>query len=90
MSEKIKALPEVACFYEHDWSKYPERIKVTMSNGRVVTYRIDIPQPAPVFREKLAKFKELCVGYEKPADAATSNRLKKRINRGHDTTETEN
>ena len=63
MSE-IQALPDVACFYEYDWSKYPERIKVTMSDGHAVPYRIDIPQPAPVLEEQLNKFDEV-VGYKR-------------------------
>ena len=62
MSENIKALPEVACFYEHDWSQYPDLIKVTMSNGRVIPYRIDIRQKRSVLRDQMARFTELCKG----------------------------
>ena len=62
MSDQIRALPEVACFYETDWSKYPERIKVTMSNGRVIPYRIDIQQKKSVLRDQMARFTELCKG----------------------------
>lgn len=62
MSEQIKALPEVACFYEHDWSQYPERIKVTMSNGRVIPYRIEIRQKKSVLQDQLDRFTDLCKG----------------------------
>ena len=75
MSEaKVLPLPKVKGVWKNDLSKYPDLIRVAMSDGRVITYRIDIEQPAPVLREKLDRFREMCIGYEKPADAATSNR----------------
>lgn len=66
MSEiRVLPLPKVTGVWKHDTSKYPDVIRVPMSDGRVVKYVIDVPQPAPVFREKLDRFTKLCIGYEK-------------------------
>ena len=46
---RVLPLPKVHGEWAHDDSKYPETIKVPMSDGRVVTYRIDIEQPHPSF-----------------------------------------
>ena len=69
MNEKpvrILPLPKVTGIWQHDCSKYPDVIRVPMSDGTVVRYTIDIPQPSPVLRESLDSFSELCIGYEKP------------------------
>lgn len=46
---QVLPLPKVAPFWDHKDSRYPERIKVSMSDGRVVSYRIDVEQPHPCF-----------------------------------------
>lgn len=73
MSElQVLPLPRVDPRYR-DGGKYPERIRVAMSDGTTHWYRIEIQQPAPVLRPRLEEFDQV-IGYEKPADAATSNR----------------
>lgn len=50
MSEtRVLPLPKVTGLYEHDYSKYPERIRVPMSDGRVITYNIENDLPHPSF-----------------------------------------
>lgn len=92
MSKTMQVLPLPKVHPEWDskhLGRYPDRIRVSMSDGKVITYRIEVNQPAPVLRESLDSFSELCVGYEKPADAGTSDRQKKGL-RGKYTTEKEN
>ena len=65
MSEvRVLPLPKVNGVWNHDSSRYPDLIRVTMSDGKVVRYRIDIEQPAPVLKGKLDRFSEVC-GYAK-------------------------
>lgn len=48
MSEiRVLPLPKVTGIWRHDSSKYPEIIKVPMSDGRIITYHIDIEMPHP-------------------------------------------
>ena len=50
MSESVQVLPlpKVLPIWEHTGvSKYPETIKVSFSNGKVITYRIDVDMPHP-------------------------------------------
>lgn len=66
MSEvRVLPLPKVKGVWNHDFSKYPDLIKVAMSDGKVVNYRLDVEQPAPVLRENLHRFRNICVGYER-------------------------
>ena len=45
--------------------KYPERIRVAMSDGTTQWYQIENKQPAPVLKDQLDNFSALCVGYER-------------------------
>ena len=49
MSETVQVLPlpKVKGYWQHSCSKYPDVIKVPMSDGKVVTYHIHIEQPRP-------------------------------------------
>lgn len=48
MSENMQVLPlpKVLPIWEHG-NKYPDMIRVSMSDGKVITYRIEVPQPHP-------------------------------------------
>ena len=65
MKSKIQVfpLPKVLPEWAHKFGKYPDAIRVAMSDGKVLRYVLDVPQPAPVLREQLDKFTKLCVGY---------------------------
>ena len=68
MSEaRVIPLPKVHGEWEHDDSRYPETIKVSFSDGKVVTYRIDVRQPHPCFLETM----ELIGKMKKTGGAAT-------------------
>ncbi len=48
MSEvRVLPLPKVTGGWEHDWSKYPDFVRIPMSDGSVRTYRLEIEQPHP-------------------------------------------
>ena len=60
MSEVVQVLPlpKVHPIWEHPGiSKYPETIKVSFSNGKVVTYRIDVEIPHPCFEAAMKNLK---------------------------------
>ena len=48
MSESVQVLPlpKVLPIWEHG-GRYPEIIRVSMSDGKVITYRIETAQPHP-------------------------------------------
>ena len=48
MSEiRVMPLPKVTGVWKHDCSKYPDIIRVPMSDGKVVKYVIDVEMPHP-------------------------------------------
>ena len=47
-------------------------LKVMMSDGRTIRYNPEITQPRPFLADQLDHFTELCIGYKKTGDAATS------------------
>ena len=50
MSEvRVLPLPKVTGIWEHEYSKYPDRIRIPMSDGKVINYTIDIEMPHPCF-----------------------------------------
>ena len=51
--ERALPLPQVSAAWDRDDSSYPERIRVAMSDGQVVTYRIDTEQPHPCLVKSL-------------------------------------
>lgn len=75
MSEiRVMPLPKVHGEWEHEDSRYPETIKVSFSDGRVVTYRIDVQQPHPCFLESM----DLIGKMKKAGDGATSTGRKEK------------
>lgn len=73
---RILPLPKVTGIWQHEFSKYPDIVRVPMSDGKVIRYVLDVDQPAPVLAEKLRRYRNTCIGYEKkkPEDAGTSDR----------------
>jgi len=44
---RVMPLPKVTGVWKHDCSKYPDIIRVPMSDGKVVKYVIDVELPHP-------------------------------------------
>ena len=61
---RILPLPKITGVWRHEFSRYPDMVKVPMSDGKVVRYVIDVEQPGPVLRDGLEKFDEV-IGYER-------------------------
>ena len=79
MSEiRVLPLPKVTGVWKHDASKYPDVIRVPMSDGRVVKYVIDVEMPHPCLTAAINGIRRM-VGYQykKTGDAATSTGRRK-------------
>ena len=62
--KRAKPLIRVHAIYDHQWSKYPDRIKVPMDDSHVIEYQIVVKLPKPVMRSWLDKFNHICLqGY---------------------------
>lgn len=60
MSEvRVLPLPKVTGIWRHDSSKYPEIIRVPMSDGRIITYHIDVEMPHPQLMAALENIKRM-------------------------------
>lgn len=62
MSETVQVLPmpKVHPIWEHPGiSRYPETIRVSFSDGKVVTYHIDIDQPHPCFEAAIKNIQNM-------------------------------
>ena len=51
---RIFPLMNVIGYWDHDLGGYPERIRLAMSDGKIVTYVLDVRQPAPQIRTEYA------------------------------------
>ena len=65
MSEiRVLPLPKVDAKYGPMGGKYPETVRIAMSDGKVITYRIDIEQPNPSFTAAMENLDRFVVGYK--------------------------
>lgn len=55
---RSRPLVRVSTIFDHQWSHYPDRIKVPMDDGRVIEYQITINLPEPVIGNWLKRFEE--------------------------------
>lgn len=63
MSVRVMPLPKVTGIWDRESSQYPDRIRIPMSDGTVVTYRIDVEMPHPAFIEAMDGLWRMRVGY---------------------------
>ena len=60
MSEiRVMPLPKVTGIWDHDASRYQDRIRVPMSDGKVVTYHIDVEMPHPCFEDAIRNIERM-------------------------------
>ena len=60
MSEiRVLPLPKVTGVWDHDVSKYPDRIRIPMSDGKVVTYHIEVEQPHPCLEAAIQNIRKM-------------------------------
>ena len=64
MSETVQVLPlpKVKGYWKYKCSRYPDTIKVPMSDGKVVTYHIEVEMPHPCLTAALRNVRNM-VGY---------------------------
>ena len=66
MSETVQVLPmpKVHPIWEHPGiSRYPETIRVSFTDGKVVTYHIDANLPHPCFEAAMKNLSNMNGGY---------------------------
>jgi hypothetical protein len=63
MSIRVLPLPKVTGIWQHDCSKYPDVIRVPMSDGTVVRYNPEIEHPG--FIKAIGNIKNMKIGYER-------------------------
>jgi hypothetical protein len=56
---RVMPLPKVTGVWEHEVSRYPDRIRVPMSDGKVVTYHIDVEMPHPCFEAAIRNIENM-------------------------------
>lgn len=61
--ERPEVLGKVVPIYEHDFSKYPDRLRVSFADGRTFVYDIHTDQPAPVIIENVRIIRNWKQGY---------------------------
>ena len=60
MSEtRVMPLPRVTGLWDHDSSRYPDRIRIPISDGKVVTYLIDNQLPHPCFEAAMKNLERM-------------------------------
>ncbi|MBQ1792977.1 MAG: hypothetical protein II008_22605 [Oscillospiraceae bacterium] len=67
MTEQIKPLNSgIACIWDHDFSDYPDRLKIPMHDGQIITYHREIEQPHPslVKAQKNIRKMKAVIGYQ--------------------------
>ena len=63
MARTANPLPMVLPIWENDWSVFPDVVRVSMEDGHVLNYRLEVSQPKQVLKDKLDQFTQTCVGY---------------------------
>lgn len=60
MSEiRVMPLPKVTGIWRHDCSRYPDEIRVPMSDGKIVRYHIDVEMPHPCFEAAMKNIERM-------------------------------
>lgn len=72
MIRVIPDIPHIRARWAHRCSEIPDWLEVPLSDGRTVRYYPQVDQPA--FTRAIQNIRNMVVGYERPADAGTSNR----------------
>lgn len=78
MSEiRVLPLPKVTGIWQHDCSKYPEIIRVPMSDGTVRTYLLSVEMPHPALAAAIENINKM-EGYSHiPAGELTDRNRRK-------------
>lgn len=84
MADRAYPFPVVHPYYDHDWSVYPDRVRVVMDDNKTIMYQRVVDQPEPVLAPQVEQFTKTCFGGEKQK----KKNLGKRMGRRHPENET--
>lgn len=56
-------LPGTISYYDHNISKYPDRIRVSFADGKTLVYELRTEQPHPIIVENINIIKRMKQGY---------------------------
>ena len=60
MAKRVHPFPVAHPVYEYPFSIYPDKLRVSMDDGKVVDYRVESRQPRSVLADALKKFDKAC------------------------------
>ena len=80
---RVIPTPQVTGYWHHDYSDYPDEIKVKMADGKSITYVRQIVQPHPQCAKAIDLIRTMNTVYQakhekKTGDAATSTGRKQK------------
>ena len=55
--------PGIVVYYDHEMSRYPDRVRFSFMDGTTAIYDIRAEQPAPVIMENIQIIRRMQVGY---------------------------
>ena len=61
--KRPKMLPENVSYYDHEFSRLPDRIRVSFEDGSTAIYELRVEQPAPVIIENIKIIRKWKQGY---------------------------
>ena len=61
--ERPKPLAEVVPYYDHDFSKHPDHIRVSFADGSTAVYDLRTDQPHPIIVENIRIIRKWKQGY---------------------------
>lgn len=62
-AERPEMLGEPLPYYQHEYSKYPDRLRVSFADGSTAIYDLRVNQPAPVIVENIRIIRKWKQGY---------------------------
>ena len=74
MPERPEMLQKPKANYEHDFSVYPESVRVSFGDGKTIIYDRRIEQPAPMFEENIRIIRKWKQGYVNKPQRRRRNR----------------
>lgn len=61
--DRPEPLAEVVPYYDHDFSKHPDHIRVSFADGSTAVYDLRMDQPHPIITENIRIIRKWKQGY---------------------------
>lgn len=62
-TDRPEPLAEVVPYYDHDFSKHPDHIRVSFADGSTAVYDLRMDQPHPIITENIRIIRKWKQGY---------------------------